>query len=55
MTKKYINYLTDQMKYWKKKLDNTSDDNFYIKIWVEQMYDSFREKIEREKEKGNEI
>jgi|TARA_Y100000004_G_scaffold50926_1_gene56243 hypothetical protein len=50
MARKYIDYLRDQLYYWKKKLDKISGMP-YTERWIEQMYETFREKIEKEKEK----
>ena len=52
MARKYIDYLKDQLYYWKKKLDEVSDKDYYTKMWVEQMYETFRERIERYREKS---
>jgi hypothetical protein len=50
MARKYIDYLRDQLYYWKKKLDKINGMP-YTERWIEQMYETFREKIEKEKEK----
>ena len=47
--RKYINYLNEQMKYWKNKLSENGKNKYYTRMWIEQMYETFREKIEKEK------
>jgi len=50
MSRKYIDYLNEQMYYWKKKeKDATSNQE---KLRCQMMWESFREKIEKEKEKS---
>ena len=49
--RKYIEYLTEQLKYWKKRVQDTEG---YTKVWAEQRYETFREKIEKENKKENE-
>ena len=50
MSRKYIDYLNDQLYYWKKKeKDATSKQE---KLRCQMMWESFREKIEKEKEKS---
>ena len=49
--RKYIDYLNDQMYYWKKKeKDATSKQE---KLRCQMMWGTFREKIKKEKEKSN--
>ena len=48
--RKYIDYLNEQMHYWKKKeKDATSKQE---KLRCQKMWESLREKIEKEKEKS---
>ena len=49
MARKYIQYLNDQMHYWKKKAEKSTNE--VEKIRCEMMWESFREKILKEKEK----
>ena len=50
--RKYSTYLKDMIKYWKKKSESSDD---YTKAWAESMYETFREKLEKEKRrKANE-
>ena len=48
--RKYIDYLNDQMHYWKKVEKDA--DNEQEKLRCQMMWESFREKIEKEKEKS---
>jgi len=48
--RKYIDYLNDQMYYWKKK--EKEADNEQEKLRCQMMWGTFREKIKREKEKS---
>ena len=43
----YAQYLNDQMYYWKKKLDNLSKEDVYKRSWIENMYGSFKEQLEK--------
>ena len=49
MPRKYIDYLNDQMHYWKKKADKTTNETEKLRCQV--LWESFREKILKEKEK----
>ena len=49
MTRKYIDYLNDQMYYWKKKAKLATNEQEQLRC--EMMWESFREKILKEKEK----
>tara|TARA_R100000808_G_C2124111_1_gene134711 strand:- start:367 stop:516 length:150 start_codon:yes stop_codon:yes gene_type:complete len=46
--RKYISYLRDMVKYWRKKAKSSDS---YTKAWAEGMYETFREKLEKEKSK----
>ena len=47
---KYIDYLNDQLYYWKKK--EKEADNEQEKLRCQMMWGTFREKIKKEKERG---
>ena len=48
--RRYIDYLNDQMYYWKKA--EKEADNEQEKLRCQMMWGTFREKIKREKEKS---
>ena len=48
--RKYIDYLNDQMHYWKKAEKDAESEQ--EKLRCQMMWESFREKIEKEKEKS---
>ena len=48
--RKYIDYLNEQMHYWKKAEKDA--DSEQEKLRCQMMWESFREKIEKEKEKS---
>ena len=51
MARKYIDYLNDKIYYWKKKAEESTNE--VDKVRCEMMWESFREKILKEKEKTN--